>query len=322
MRFLLACRALLALSLFTAVSQAADRPARIGLLVTGPKPDEHACVRALRGGLADLGHVEGRTYVFDAAWSASNDDMPRMSTKLVQRRVDLVVTVTAQGLVEAKQELAAIPVVMAASSYPVERGLITSLSRPGGNITGIATFSGDVYAKRMQVLSETLPGLQRVAVLRMRGDMNDFIVRDLEAAARRFGLMLRILELGESDELAPAIEAAARDGAQALMTTQSTFFYRHAAFIAQAALRHRLPSFSGGPFAADAGMLITFGPDLVAGCYRSASFVDRILKGAKPADLPVEQPLKFELSVNLKTAKQLGVAVPGSILLRADKVIE
>ena len=245
-----------------------------------------------------------------------------MASELVQRGADVVVTVASNGLLEAKSALANTAVVMAVSSYPVERGLIASLSRPGGNITGMATFSGELYAKRVQLLAEALPGLSRLTIVRVQGDMSDVILRDLEAAAKRYSLKLSVTEVKSADDFAHVFQAAASERAQAIMTTQSPFFYQHRHLIAELALKHKLPAFSGEPLAAEAGMLIAHGASIPHSCQRAASFVDRILKGAKPAELPAEQSTKYELVINLRTARALGLELPPSMLLRADKVIE
>jgi putative tryptophan/tyrosine transport system substrate-binding protein len=206
---------------------------RIGLLVSGPPPGEHQCVLALRRGLTDLGYVEGRTHVFEIRWTEgrSEDTFPRFGAELVRLGVDLVVSVTSQGLREAKDALAGVPVVMAAGVYPVERGLAASLNRPGANITGMATFTGELFSKRIQILAEAVPGVSRAVVLRIPGDQSDLIVRDLEKGARKLGLKLRVIALkGEgAEDLPAAFQTASRGGAQAVMTTQGPFFYQHTA---------------------------------------------------------------------------------------------
>jgi putative ABC transport system substrate-binding protein len=307
-----------------ALAQAGKKIPRIGVLVAGPPPAEHSCVAALRAGLADFGYFDGRTHVLDIGWMEGQpvETVPRIAAELVQRRVDLIITIGSTGLVGAKQVMAGIPVVMAVSSYPVERGLISSLSRPGGNITGMATFSGDLYAKRVQLLAEAVPGLSRLTIVRVPGDMGDMILRDLDAAARRYALKLHVVEVKTPEDFAAAFQAAVREGAQAIMTTQSPYFYQHRRLFAELALKHKLPAFSGEPMAAEAGVLIAHGASIPHSCQRAASFVDRILKGAKPADLPAEQATKYELVINLKTARALGLTLPQAILLRADKVVE
>ena len=297
---------------------------RVGVMVTGPQPSDHACVAGLRAGMRELGYVDGRNHVLNVMWLEGPPEhtFPQMASDLVKRGADIIVSVASNGLLEAKSALAKTPVVMAVSSYPVERGLIASLSRPGGNITGMATFSGDLYAKRVQLLAEALPGLSRVTIVRVQGDMSDVILRDLEAAAKRYALKLRVAEVKSANDFAGVFQAAASERAQAVMTTQSPFFYQHRRLIAELALKHKLPVFSGEPLAAEAGMLIAHGASIPHSCERAASFVDRILKGARPADLPAEQSTKYELVINLNTARSLGLDLPPSMLLRADKVIE
>ncbi len=309
---------------FASEAQQPGKVPRIGVLMHGPPAGDDACVLALRRGFLDLGYVEGRTHVLEIRWTKERpeENLPRVGTELVKLGVDVIVSATSQGLVEAKPAIASVPVVMAASSYPVERGLIASLSHPGGNITGMATFTSGMFEKRMQLLAETVPGASRVAVLRLPGDLNEFIVRDLEKAARQLGLKLQAIEVQTPEDFPRAFQVAVQGRAQAIMTAQGPFFYQHRRMIADLALKHKLPSFSGEPKAADAGMLMSHGASVPASCHRAAYFVDRILKGAKPADLPVEQSTKFDLEINLKTAKALGLTIPQSLLLRADELIK
>ena len=309
----------------SAAVQAQERKvARIGVLVAGPPPGEHACVVALRRGLADLGHVEGRTHLLEFRRTdvRPEEAFPRFAAELVRMGVDLIVSVTSLGILEAKQALATVPVVIAVGVYPVERGFIASLNRPGGNMTGIATFTAETYAKRLQIVAEALPGVSRVAVLRLSNLTNDFIVRDMRTAADQLGMKLQIIAVQRPEDFSAAFQAAVRGQAQAIVTTQGTFFVAHLREIVGLAAKHKLPSFSGEPGAAEAGMLVSHGASVTASCYRGAYYVDRILKGAKPAELPAEQPTKFDLTINLKTAKTLGLTIPPSLLLRADQVIE
>ena len=322
----LACRLVLGF-LFSPLQADAQQAAKIpsiGLLVTGPPPGEHACVIAFRRGMTDLGYVEGRTHALETRWAEGRPEetLPRFARELVKLGVDLVVTVTSQGLVEAKPALATVPVVMAASNYPVERGLVQSLSHPGGNITGMATFTSGTFEKRMQLLAEVVPRALRVAVLRLPGDQNDYIMRDLERSAQRLGLKLQVIEVQRPGDFPAAFETAARGNAQAIMTAQGPFFLQHLRPFAELALKQKLPSFSGEPTAANAGVLMSAGASISASCHRAATYVDRILKGAKPADLPLEQSTTLGLEINLKTAKALGLSIPSSVLLRADKIIE
>jgi putative ABC transport system substrate-binding protein len=304
--------------------QQAGKIARIGLLVTGPRPEEHSCVLALRRGLVEMGYVEGRTHVLEIRWAERRPEeaFPHLGAELVKAGVDVIVSVTAQGLVEAKQALASVPVVMAASTHPLERGLIASYGRPGANITGLATFTGEMFAKRVQLLAEALPRVSRIAIIRLPGEQNDLVARDLTMAARRLGLTTEVIQVRDPNDFTAAFQAAVRGKAQAIMTAQGPFFLQHVRLTAELALKHKLPSFSGEPTAADAGMLMSCGASIPASCQRAAFFVDRILKGAKPADLPVENTTTFNLEINLKTAKALGLTIPPSLLARADQVIE
>ena len=307
-----------------AEAQQAGKIPRIGVLGNGGSPAEHPCVAALTRGLTEFGYAEGRTHMLEFRWAEQQPEksFPRFGAEFVRLGVDLIVVTTSLGLVEAKQAMATIPVVMAASTHPIEQRLIASYSRPGGTITGLATFTGEMFAKRVQLMAESLPGLSRVAVLRLPGDQNDLIVRDLKMAAHRLGLALQVIEVRSGDDFPSAFQAAVRGRAQAIMTTQGPFFLQHLRQTAALATKHNLPSFSGEPTAVDAGILMGSGASIPASCRRAAYYVDRILKGAKPADLPVEQATKFDLEINQKTAKALGVTIPQTLLLQADRVIE
>ena len=221
-----------------------------------------------------------------------------------------------------KEATASIPIVLASSFYPVELGVIASLAHPGGNVTGVTHFTPELMAKRVQLLRELLPRATRFAVLRLPGGMQDLVVRDMEAAARQLGVQLQVIEVRRVEDLPPAFDAASGSRAQAVMSTQGPFFVQNNARIARLALQHRLPSLSGEPNAAEDGALLFYGPNVFEGCARAARYVDRILKGAKPADLPVEQPTRIDSVINLKTAKALGITIAPSLLQRADRVIQ
>jgi len=189
-------------------------------------------------------------------------------------------------------------------------------------VTGVTHFTPELMAKRVQPAKALVPRATRIALLRLPGHLQDLVVRDMGAAARQLGTEVQPIEVRSVEDLSAAFDAAVKGRAQAVMSTQGPFFWRHRTQIAQLALKHRLPSLSGEPTAAEAGTLLFYGPDVMEGCQRAAKYVDRILKGAKPADLPVEQPTKIDLIINVKTAKALGLRVPQSLLLRADRVIE
>jgi hypothetical protein len=219
-RFLVASLASVAAVPFAAGAQPVGKIARIGLLVTGPRPEEHACVLALRRGFAELGYVEGRTW----ADRRPEEAFPGLATELVQAGVDIIVSVTAQGLVEAKAAMASVPVVMAASTHPLERGLIASYGRPGANITGLATFTGEMFAKRVQLLVEALPRVSRIAILRLPGEQNELVARDLASAAGRLGLTPQVIEVQEAGAdsvpgCRPRKGSGAHDGAGTLFLT-------------------------------------------------------------------------------------------------------
>jgi putative ABC transport system substrate-binding protein len=236
--------------------------------------------------------------------------------------IDLIVSAAGPAAPAVKNATSTIPIVLATSFYPVEQGLIASLRHPGGNITGVTHFTPELMAKRVQLLKELLPRASRFALLRLPGTLQDLVVRDMEAAARQLGAQLQVVTVQRGEDLAAAFDTAVGARAQAIMSTQSPFFVHHNAQIAQLALKHRLPSLSGEPGAADDGALLFYGPDIFAGCGRAAMYVDRILKGARPADLPVEQPTKIDFVINLKTARALKLTIPQSLLLRADRVIQ
>jgi putative tryptophan/tyrosine transport system substrate-binding protein len=268
------------------------RVPRIGVL-SGTGPNFDHCTQALRRGLADLGYVERQTYHLDIAWAEGDvHAFPRLVADLLRRQVDAI-GVTSLGIEAAKAATSNVPLVMTSSSYPVERGLIASFARPGGNITGLATHTGELMAKRVQVLKETVPSYSRVAVLRLPGPINDLMVKDIEVAGTQLGLRVRTIEVRRAEDLPGAFKLAASEGNQSIMTTQGPFFALNGVQIAGLALKHRLPSFTAEPGASEAGMLVFYGPHIWEGCQRAANYVDRILKGAKPGDLPVEQPTKI-----------------------------
>ena len=310
---------LLAVSL-TAEAQPPKVP-RIGVLSL-EFPVKSGCVDRVRRGLDDLGYVEGRTHILELRWAKDRVDLlPSLAADLVRLKVDVIVA-SSQAAGVVKEATTSIPIVLASSFYPVEAGIIMSLAHPGGNVTGVTHFTPELMAKRVQLAKELVPRATRIALLRLPGHLQDLVVRDMGAAARQLGTEVQRIEVRSVEDLSAAFDAAVKGRAQAVMSTQSPFFWRHRTQIAQLALKHRLPSLSGEPTAAEAGTLLFYGPDVMEGCQRAAKYVDRILKGAKPADLPVEQPTKIDLIINVKTAKALGLRVPQSLLLRADRVIE
>ena len=286
-------------------------------------PDNATCVDRFRRGLGDLGYVEGQTLVLELRWAKDRVDLlPGLAADLVRSNVDLIVSASGPAAAVAKEATTAIPIVLASSFYPVEAGIIQSLAHPGGNVTGVTHFTPELMAKRVQLMKELVPKATRIAVLRLSGRLQDLVVRDMNAAARQLGIELQPIEVRGEEDIAAAFDTAIKGRAQAVMSTQGPFFWRLRSRIAQLALKHRLPSLSGEPTAAEAGSLLFYGPDVMEGCQRAAKYVDRILMGVKPADLPVEQPTKIDLVINVKTATALGLDVPQSLVLRADRVIQ
>jgi len=315
----LLCAAIVAVAL-PARGQAPIRLAHIGALSVPPQ-QESMCLDELRRGLADLGQADGRSYQLSTLSSdASRKSFDTLAAELVNAHVDVIVATVTTAVAAAKRATRTIPIVMATSFQPVEAGLIASLARPGGNLTGIALWTTDLFEKRVQLLKEALPAVTRVAVFRRPRDTAlPAIYAD---AGRRLGVRTQAIDVDRVDSLPAAFEAAKRGGAQAILLTQWPFFILNRDRIAALALKYRLPGLSGDADAARAGMLLSHGPSIVDACRRSAYFVDRILKGAKPADLPAELPSKINFAVNLKTARALGITIPPSVLLRADEVIE
>ena len=304
-----------------AQAQQRGKTPRIGVL-SGNHPDNDACLKVLRGGFSDLGYSEGQTYSLEIRWAEGRADFSRLAPNLVKTRPDLIVTFTGGATEAAKQATSSIPIVMAVGVYPVEQGLIASLARPGGNVTGVAVFSPGLMAKRLQLLREAVPGAFRVVAFRVPGRSNNPMVEELEKAAVQLGVRLHVIEVQRPEDLAAAFQTAVRGGAQAVMSTQAPFFGLNRVRMADLARKNRLPDLSGETNSAEAGTLLFYGPRVHEGCRRAAHYVDKLLKGAKPTDLPVEEPTRFELAINLKTAKALGLTIPPSLLQRADQVIE
>lgn len=279
--------------------------------------------RAFLHGLRSLGYVEGQNLVME--WRSAEgrfERIPEIIRELVSTKADVIVTTTLPIIRAAKAVTETVPIVMTGIGNPVEEGLIESLARPGGNITGLAAVSGNENAaKRLQLLKELLPGMTRVALLNSKAEMIGGWEQSQEAAARQLGIKVLIAEHAPTD-YAAAFALIARERPDALSVAFTAANVINRKLIIEFAAKNRIPAIYGvREFAADGG-LIAYGPDLADIFHRSAGYVDRILKGAKPADLAVEQPTKFQLVVNLKTAKVLGLTVPPSLLVRADEVIE
>jgi len=297
-------------------------PRRIGVLLVLLSPESKEA-QAFRQGLRDAGYAEGRDVVIE--WRSANGDytrVPELAADLVQRKVDVIVADTTLATQAVRHATSTIPIVMALVADPVGSGLVTNLAHPGGNVTGLSVMLAELSAKRLQLLMEAIPRLTRVAVLwNPATPYHPKAVEDLKAVAPSLAIELKFVVARNPEEFGPAFSAISRTHAQALYLLDAPLFFTHRTTLLKLASKARLPVISGEKPFADAGGLMSYGPNYGEVFRRSAGYVDKILKGAKPADLPIEQPTKFELVVNLKTAKALGITIPQSILLQADEVI-
>ena len=305
-------------------AQQAGKVHRIGVLETISTTLNVANFYALREGLRQLGYAEGQNLVIEYRSADGRDDrFPGLARELLALKVDVIVTRGTPAAKAVKNATSTVPVVMMASGDPVGVGLVTSLARPGGNITGLSAIVGELSPKRLELIREIVPGLARIAVL--ANTSNDAVRRDwarIETAARSLGVQSQLLDLRESDALGPTFDDASARRADALVVVIDAITQANQQRIVDLAMKHRLPAIYSSREFVDAGGLISYGvsyPDLYR---RAATYVDKILKGTKPADLPVVQPTKFELVINLKTAKALGLTIPETLLATADEVIQ
>jgi putative ABC transport system substrate-binding protein len=303
-----------------ALAQQPAKVPRIGILRTGSPPDSF--VDAFLQGLRDLGYVDGKTIAIEYRWAeGKNERLAELAADLVRVKVDVIVAAGPGPILAAKQATGTIPIVMPAVVNPVGSGLVQSLARPGGNLTGFASQVDELPGKWMELLKEILPKMSRVAAL--VDPTNDVgQLKSAEEAARLLKLNLQVLKVSKSDEFDAAFDAARKYRADAMVQLASAFLYAHRDRLSALAVKHRLPAVaSQTEWVIGAGGLIAYGPSLADMFRRSAGYVDKILKGTKPADLPVQQPTKFELVINLRTAKQIGLTIPPTVLARADRVI-
>jgi len=296
---------------------------RIGLLSPGAAPTP-AKLQEHFAPLRALGWVEGQNLLVEQRYANDRAELLRpLAEELVRLKVEIIVTGGTAATLAAKNATTTIPIVIYSAGDPVHSGLVASLSRPGGNITGFSVIGPELDAKRLALLRELLPGLQRVGVLQDPTNPYHRAVRkEFEQTCRSLGLQPIIIEVAAASELENAISEIARRRAQALFVRPDSLFYENRARLMSAALRYALPPIAPGKEMVEAGALFSYAHTDAEINQRCAAFVDRILRGAKPADLPIEQPTKFELGINLKTAKALGITIPQSLLLRADQVIQ
>jgi ABC-type uncharacterized transport system substrate-binding protein len=319
------CSMLLALP-FPAMAQQPAKVPRIGYL-TGSSPPTNATpdlnADAFRQGMRDLGYVEGKNILVEYRYLEGKDDRnPSFLAELLQLKVDVLVVISLSSIRAAKQATKTIPIVMVTNFDPVATGLVDSLANPGGNLTGVTRFTRELSGKRLELLKEMVPKVSRVGVLEAASARQDPYFKDYEPAARALKIQLESIELrGPNPELEGAFREMAKKWMGALITARNPLLIINRKQIADLAIKNRLPLMSEGSDFAESGALASYASDDVANFKRAAVYVDKILKGAKPADLPVEQPTKFELVINLKTAKQIGLTIPPNVLARADRVI-
>jgi putative ABC transport system substrate-binding protein len=305
-------------------AQQTGKVPRIGYLSSGSATTTRL-VEGFRQGLREFGWVEGQNVVIDYRFAEGRfDRLPNLAAELLRLKVDVIVAGATPPAVAAKKATGTIPIVMVGVGDPVGLGLIASLARPGGNVTGLSFSVGlDTIGKALELLKEVVPKVRRVAILSNPANLSHALaIKNLKVAARSLGVQLQLLEARGPNEFDGAFVAMAKGRAEALLVVPDSMFVLQRTRLADLAAKNRLPSMHGVREHVEAGGLMSYGPSALAVWRRAAFFVDKILKGAKPAELPIEQPTKFELVINLKTAKALGLTIPPSLLQRADQVIE
>jgi putative tryptophan/tyrosine transport system substrate-binding protein len=305
-------------------AQQPSTSARIGWLHPATLAATAHMLEAFKQGLRERGHVEGKTFVLEVRYAEVRAErLPDLARELVRLKVDVIVASTDPAIAAARQQTRTIPIVMTVSSDPLGTGFVASLGRPGGNVTGLSNISPELGGKRLELVKEAVSGLSRVAFLwnpDVRGAVLEY--NQTEAAARSLGLQLQSVEAAHAEDLDRAFSAVTEQRAQALIVqSPNPVNFANRGRIVSFAQRNRLPSMYANRDYVDGGGLMSYGPNSTDLYRRAATFVDKILKGAKAADLPVEQPTRFELVINLKTARALGLMIPQAILIRADQVI-
>ena len=304
-------------------AQPPTKSARIGVLTLAVAPST-PLAEAFRQGLREHGYVEGQNIGFEYRYAEGRADrLPALAAELVRLKVDVIVTESNVAALAARRATGTIPIVMAIAGDPVKAGVVGSLARPGGNVTGLTLMHPELSGKRLQLLKEAVPKIGLVAVIWNPGDPAavDFL-RDTDAAARSLGLKLHAVEARAPADLDAAFKAVADARPSAFFTLPGGMFQDNQTRIIEFATKNRLPGVFPTRVFVEAGGLMSYGPNLAANSRRAAAFVDKILKGTKPADLPIEQPTKFELVINLKTARELGLTIPQTLVVQADQVIE
>jgi putative tryptophan/tyrosine transport system substrate-binding protein len=306
-------------------AQQAGKIYRIGFISMRSGPTDNPQLEAFRQGLREMGYFEGQNVLLEIGYAGTDlSVLPGLAAKMVRLNVDVIVAQSGVATIAAKRATQTIPIVMVSSGDAVRQGLVASLGRPGGNVTGLTMIASELSQKRLEVLRELLPMVSRVGVLWCGpGEgVGDFEWPGIQTAADVLRIKPVSLEVRDAQDPASAFALAKRQGIEAIIGLDCSRLNAGAGRITELAMANRVPTMYPYSIYPEAGGLMSYGPDLRDGARRAATFVDKILKGAKPADLPIEQPLKFELVINLKTAKALGLTIPPSLLLRADQVIE
>jgi putative ABC transport system substrate-binding protein len=304
----------------TAKAKLPDGTPVIGYLARGSGHGQDD--KAFERGMRDLGYVEGKNVVFEKRIANGNEErLPELAAELVRLKVDLIVALHPRAARAAHDATKLIPIVMRSSGDPVRAGLVASLAKPGGNVTGVTSISSELYGKRIELLKEIIPQASIVAVLK-QADRDNRELEELRPASRKLHLQLRVVDVNRAEDFDRAIRSAKEIGAHALIALRDPLIVGSGKQIAALAAKYKLPSIYDERSFVEVGGLISYGTDLAEVHRRAATYVDKILKGRKPADLPVEQPTNFEVVVNLKTAKSLGVTIPPEIMVQATRVIQ
>src|SRR5215470_1294230 len=295
---------------------------RIGFLRVSAPPK--ACLDAFQQGVRELGYVEGKNVTFEYLWAKKNDELPQLAAELVRLKVDAIVTDGVAATLPARKATNTIPIVMAEAGDPVATGLVASLARPGGNVTGMTGMSSELGGKFLELLRETVPKLNDAAILRLADSLlDDIFVKNIEEPARALRIKLIVLPVQGPHDYESGFRAAIKAGADAVLPRGTgRFSDAQRKQVVGFAIQSRLPALYGTPDWVELGGLMSYGADRIPMWRRAAVFIDKILKGTKPSDLPIERPTKFEFVINLKAAKQIGLTIPPNVLARADKVIK
>ncbi len=309
---------------FPGRAQPPSTVSRIGFLGTDTPGGSANRLEAFRQGLRELGYVEGRNITIEYRWATGRvERFPGLALELVGLKVDVIVATSSPAALAVKNATRTIPIVFVTAGDPVSSGLVASIARPGGNVTGLSLLAPEIVARQLQLLKEAVPKASRVAVLANPANAyTPLLVKETEAAARSLGVRVQFMEVRGADAFEGAFSAVTKERPSALFTLFDPLMVAHRTRIVEFANKNLLPAMYAHREFAESGGLMAYGSDLRDNYRRGANYVVKILKGAKPADLPVEQPTKFELVVNLKTAKALGLTIPPSLLARADEIIE